>query len=60
VCRGTNDPDYLKRRRSDRDGFRPDTIAFNIKAFHDTILGGGALPLTILEKRVEGWIEASR
>jgi uncharacterized protein (DUF885 family) len=25
---------------------------FDIRAFHDTVLGGGALPLTILEKRV--------
>ena len=30
---------------------------FDIRAFHDTILGGGALPLTILEERVNAWIE---
>lgn len=30
---------------------------FDIRAFHDTILGGGALPLTILEERVKAWIE---
>ena len=30
---------------------------FDIRGFHDTILGGGALPLTILEKRVDRWIE---
>jgi uncharacterized protein (DUF885 family) len=29
---------------------------FDIRAFHDTVLGGGALPLTVLEKRVDGWI----
>ena len=29
---------------------------FDIRAFHDTILGGGSLPLTILEKRVDSWI----
>jgi len=29
---------------------------FDIRAFHDTILGGGALPLGILEKRVDHWI----
>ena len=29
---------------------------FDIRGFHDTILGGGALPLTILEKRVDRWI----
>lgn len=30
---------------------------FDIKGFHDTILGGGALPLEILERRVNTWIE---
>ena len=29
---------------------------FDIRAFHDTILGGGALPLNVLEKRVDNWI----
>ncbi len=29
---------------------------FDIRAFHDTVLGGGALPLTILEKRVDRWV----
>ena len=29
---------------------------FDIKGFHDTVLGGGALPLTLLEKRVDQWI----
>jgi uncharacterized protein (DUF885 family) len=31
---------------------------FDIRAFHDTILGGGAMPLTILEARVERWIKS--
>jgi len=31
---------------------------FDIKAFHDTILGGGAMPLEILERRVNSWIDA--
>ena len=30
---------------------------FNIKDFHDTILGSGALPLIYLEKIVKEWIE---
>jgi len=29
---------------------------FDIKGFHDTVLGGGALPLTLLGKRVDQWI----
>ena len=29
---------------------------FDIRAFHDVILGGGAMPLTILERRVDNWI----
>ena len=29
---------------------------FDIRAFHDIILGGGAMPLTILERRVDNWI----
>jgi uncharacterized protein (DUF885 family) len=30
---------------------------FDIKAFHDEILDGGALPLDLLEERVDGWIK---
>lgn len=29
---------------------------FDIRGFHDTVLGGGAVPLTILEKQVDNWI----
>jgi len=29
---------------------------FDLRGFHDTVLGGGALPLTVLEKRVDRWI----
>ncbi|MCK0127133.1 DUF885 domain-containing protein [Erythrobacter sp. F6033] len=31
---------------------------FDIRGFHDTVLGAGALPLSILEKRVDQWIES--
>ena len=30
---------------------------FDIKTFHDEILDGGALPLDLLEARVDGWIK---
>lgn len=33
---------------------------FDIEAFHDTVLGGGALPLKILERRVHDWIASRR
>ena len=29
---------------------------FDIRGFHDTVLGGGSVPLSILEKRVDQWI----
>ncbi|TFH73572.1 DUF885 domain-containing protein [Gammaproteobacteria bacterium LSUCC0112] len=32
--------------------------AFDIRAFHDTVLMGGALPLALLERRVNQWIES--
>jgi uncharacterized protein (DUF885 family) len=33
---------------------------FDIRAFHDEILDGGALPLDVLETRVDGWIEKTK
>jgi len=30
---------------------------FDIRAFHDTVLTGGAMPLKLLERRVDNWIE---
>ncbi len=29
---------------------------FDIRAFHDQILGAGALPLDVLDRRIDGWI----
>lgn len=31
---------------------------FDIRGFHDTVLSGGAMPLTILERRIDQWIAA--
>ncbi|WDI30315.1 DUF885 domain-containing protein [Hyphococcus flavus] len=33
---------------------------FDIRDFHDTVLGGGALPLAVLERRVDSWIETEK
>ena len=33
---------------------------FDIKAFHDLLIGSGSLPLSILERQVDGWIAARR
>lgn len=30
---------------------------FDIRGFHDTVLGAGALPLDLLEQRVQRWVE---
>lgn len=30
---------------------------FDIRKFHDVILGGGALPLSLLERQVQNWID---
>jgi uncharacterized protein (DUF885 family) len=29
---------------------------FDLRAFHDTVLGGGSMPLSMLEQRIDRWV----
>jgi len=33
---------------------------FDLKAFHDTVVGAGALPMDVLEQRVNAWIATQK
>ena len=44
----------LRRNAEERLGDR-----FDVRGFHNAVLGGGALPLDLLERRVDAWVEAS-
>lgn len=33
---------------------------FDIRGFHDTVIGGGAMPLSVLERRIDDWIAAQK
>lgn len=44
----------LDLREEARDALGED---FDIRGFHDTVLGGGALPLPVLEERVQSWVK---
>ena len=43
----------LELRKNAAQGLGAD---FDVKAFHDAILGGGALPLEVLETRMNLWL----
>jgi uncharacterized protein (DUF885 family) len=42
----------LRREAEDKLGPK-----FDVRAFHDEVLGAGALPLDVLERRIHAWIE---
>ena len=33
---------------------------FDIRAFHDELLGGGALPLDVLDQRTREWVDKQK
>lgn len=41
----------LRKKAQDRLG-----SAFDIRAFHDRVLGAGPLPMDLLEARIDSWI----
>jgi uncharacterized protein (DUF885 family) len=43
----------LRRRAEERLG-----QAFDLRRFHDLLLGQGAMPLAVLERQVDGWVAA--
>jgi len=33
---------------------------FDVRAFHDEVLGGGAVPLDVLDARIHAWVRRSK
>jgi len=42
----------LRKRAEDKLG-----ADFDIRSFHDEVLGAGGIPLNILEDRIDAWIK---
>jgi uncharacterized protein (DUF885 family) len=49
--------EILKLRQYARDQLG---AKFDIRAFHDALLGGGTLPLDVLDKRIRAWVDDQR
>ncbi|HEX2222792.1 MAG TPA: DUF885 domain-containing protein [Thermoanaerobaculia bacterium] len=50
----------MKIRALRTDAERQLGAAFSVRAFHDEVLGYGAVPLSVLEKNVRTWVEQRR
>jgi uncharacterized protein (DUF885 family) len=53
----TGQIEILRMRRQAEEALGSD---FDIKAFHDVVLGAGAVPLPVLDARVAAWVEGQR
>ena len=49
---------YIEIRRLRGEAERRLGARFDLRAFHDRVLGGGSIPLPVLRERVESWIKA--
>jgi uncharacterized protein (DUF885 family) len=50
----------LTIRRLRRDAEQALGARFDVRAFHDVVLGNGAIPLTVLEEEVRAWVDSTR
>jgi uncharacterized protein (DUF885 family) len=48
---------FQRLRKKSQDELGP---KFDIREFHAQVLDSGALPLTVLEEKIEGWIAAKK
>ena len=50
----------IRIRSLRREAERALGVRFNVREFHTQVLGGGSLPLPVLEARIQRWIESKR